>query len=103
MKSGWHLSSGRCGSRPTGWSRLEPAHWFDPGQIIAGEEKVLISALDEVYPELRLGDRVAATRAEIVGPGVREPAHFRRPGQLESSKAAEVLAEMASVLRRFGM
>jgi hypothetical protein len=36
----------------------EPAHWFDPGQVIAAEEAVLISAIDEVYPGLRLAERI---------------------------------------------
>jgi hypothetical protein len=36
----------------------EPAHWFDPGQVIAAEEAVLISAMDEVYPGLRLAERI---------------------------------------------
>ncbi len=55
----------------------EPAHWFDPGVAIAIEDAVVISAIDEVYPELRLTERIAADRLAIrrIGPGVREPAH----------------------------
>lgn len=55
----------------------EPAHWFDPGVAIATEDAIVISAIDEVYPELRLSERIAADRLAIrrVGPGVREPAH----------------------------
>jgi len=55
----------------------EPAHWFDPGVAIAIEDAIVISAIDEVYPELRLSERIAADRLAIrrVGPGVREPAH----------------------------
>lgn len=68
----------------------EPAHWFDPGIAIRDEEIILIEAIDEVYPELQLGDRVASYREMVrrtvpgvtgaeryqVGPGVREPAHY---------------------------
>jgi hypothetical protein len=83
----------------------EPAHWFDPGTAIAVEESVLISVIDEVYPELRLADRIASSRwgfARRVRPEVTEPAHFRQERLREPEKATEVLAEIASVLRRFG-
>jgi hypothetical protein len=40
----------------------EPAHWFLPGALITQEEQVLIVALDEVYPELRLVERISASR-----------------------------------------
>lgn len=57
----------------------EPAHWFDAGSFLPQEELVLINAIDTVYPELRLADRITATRnlARALRPGVREPAHFR--------------------------
>ncbi len=40
----------------------EPAHWFDPGIAIAAEELVLISAIDQVFSELRLADRINFSR-----------------------------------------
>jgi hypothetical protein len=40
----------------------EPAHWFDSRIQITQEEQVLIVALDEVYPELRLAERISASR-----------------------------------------
>ena len=40
----------------------EPAHWFDSRIRITQEEQVLIVALDEVYPELRLVERISASR-----------------------------------------
>ncbi len=57
----------------------EPAHWFDAGSFLPQEELVLIDAIDTVYPELKLADRITATRnlARALRPGVREPAHFR--------------------------
>jgi hypothetical protein len=44
----------------------EPAHWFDPGVLINEAEQVMIVALDEVYPELRLVERISASRLEQV-------------------------------------
>lgn len=103
----------------------EPAHWFIPGERLSVDEKVVISAIDEVYPELRLADRIAATRQlarvrpevmepahpgladapaalrEIsqlirrVTPGVMEPAHFRMSER-------DLVADIAQVLRKYG-
>jgi len=59
----------------------EPAHWFDPGLMLSVEDALLISVVDEVYPELRLAERVAMTREALrrkVFPEVMEPAHFRK-------------------------
>lgn len=105
----------------------EPVHWLDPGYVIAAEEAVLIHAIDEVYPELRLADRISTARQELrtqtrpeirepahLRPEIREPAHFFRPGirepahiaQLEkaftSDRGQEIAAEVAAVLRRYG-
>ena len=60
----------------------EPAHWFDRSVALELNEALVISAIDEVYPELRLVDRVKEARrppvAAILAPGIREPAHFRQ-------------------------
>jgi len=84
----------------------EPVHWFDPGYVIAAEEAVLIDAIDEVYPELRLADRIASSRQafrRFVRPEVKEPAHFLQLEKaLESEKGREIAAEVAAVLRRYG-
>jgi len=66
----------------------EPAHWFDAGVAISGEEAVTIAAIDEVYPELRLIERVSAARQArrgLIGPGIPEPAHLAQlaPGVRE--------------------
>ena len=55
----------------------EPAHWFDGRIAIDVEEGLLIDVIDEVYPELKLADRVAMSRMNMrkYAPGVREPAH----------------------------
>lgn len=68
------------------WDVREPAHWFDPGIRMVLEDAIQIAALDEVYPELHLGERVAFNRymaSQIVKPEVMEPAHFLRRPELE--------------------
>lgn len=57
------------------WEVREPPHWFDPGYAIAVEDAVVISAVDTVYPELKLSERIAADRLAIrrVRPEVIEP------------------------------
>jgi len=58
---------------------------------------VLISVIDEVYPELRLAERISLTRQTLrrVHPEVMEPAHFR------GSLGAEIaLREIAQLFRR---
>jgi hypothetical protein len=79
----------------------EPAHWFDPGVVIAIEDAVVISAIDEVYPELRLAERIAADRLAIrkIRPEVMEPVHFR---DLFSAKERDVLGEVRSLLAKRG-
>ncbi len=56
----------------------EPAQWFDPSITLAVEDVLSISAISQVYPELRLAERVSADRMMIrqLSPYVREPAHF---------------------------
>ena len=110
----------------------EPAHWFDGGIALGKEEEVLISAIDEVYPELKLADRIAAGRQDTrfrvpgirepahfrqlleqivearsagrLGPGVREPAHFRQLAEiLERDEAVQLLTELVAALKKLGM
>jgi len=84
----------------------EPVHWFDPGYAIAAEEAVLIYAIDEVYPELRLAERITAGRQAArvrVRPEIPEPAHFRQVEKaLESEQGPNIAAEISAVLRRYG-
>jgi hypothetical protein len=88
--------------RPRPWE--EPAHWFDPGIMIAAEEKVLISVIDEVYPELRLADRVGhyrrsmrrTLRASRLGGTMADPTP--EPAQPPTG----MLEELAELLHRYG-
>lgn len=74
----------------------EPAHWFDPGFAIAIEDVVVISAIDETYPELKLAERIAADRLLMrrIRPEVLEPAH------LAGIKDRDVLGEVKAALGR---
>jgi hypothetical protein len=80
---------------------IEPAHFkpiADPWR-----EKVLIAVVDEVYPELRLIERISKLKDFLrhhVRPEVIEPAHFR---DLVRRLPQEVLAEIESVLRKHGL
>jgi hypothetical protein len=75
----------------------EPAHWFDPGIVIAIEDAVVISAIDEVYPELRLAERISADRLAIrrIRPEVMEPAHFR---DLLGLRERDILGEVRAMV-----
>jgi hypothetical protein len=75
----------------------EPPHWFDPGVMIAIEDAVVISAIDEVYPELRLAERISADRLAIrrIRPEVMEPPHFR---DLLGLKERDILSEVRALL-----
>jgi hypothetical protein len=101
----------------------EPAHWFDPRIALPIEDMVTISAIDTVYSELRLAERIAANRmavrqiaahvkepAHFVRPDVREPAHFlqalvrpevREPAHFSSRES--LLGELRTIIQKLGM
>lgn len=111
----------------------EPAHWFDAEIVLAKEEEILIAAIDEVYADLNLAERVAVARRESLKyvPGIREPAHFRDiledvivargggrqlvPGirepahfhklseLLDREDAVRLVAELTEVLKKYGL
>ncbi|HTY20801.1 MAG TPA: hypothetical protein VMC44_04120 [Geobacteraceae bacterium] len=110
----------------------EPAHWFDAGIAIDKEEEILIAAIDEVYTDLHLAERVALARRDSIrlSPGIREPAHFRAiieelidarvgrqlvpgirepahfrgiEGLLERDDASQILSELTAVLKKYGL
>ena len=78
----------------------EPVHWFDPGIAMAIEDAVVISAIDEVYPELRLAERIAADRFAIrrIRPEVKEPVHFR---DFARSQQQNVIAQLKQALDQY--
>jgi len=86
------------------WDVREPVHWFVPGAEMSALEALHVSLLDEVYPELRLMDRVVAARRGVraVPPEVQEPAHFRDLVNSIPTLPPDLLAELGQVLRRYG-
>ncbi len=110
----------------------EPAHWFDSGIALGKEEELLIAAIDEVYADIKLAERIAVSRREnlkyvpgirepahfrdiiedVLGgrsgrqlvPGIREPAHFRKFAELlDREDALKLVAELTDVLKKYGM
>jgi hypothetical protein len=80
---------------------MEPAH-FKPSAD-PWREKVVIAVIDEVYPELRLIERIGKLKDILrhrVRPDVIEPAHFR---DLERRLPPDVLVEIEEVLRKHGL
>jgi hypothetical protein len=67
---------------------MEPPHWFDPGFAIAVEDALVILAIDEVYPELRLVERIQAGRLAVLrfGWGVRPPWHSSEQAPISFSE-----------------
>ena len=67
---------------------------------------LLIEAIDQVYVDLHLAERVAMSRQSArraVLPEVQEPAHFRRVEEiLQAGRGAEFGRELAALLTRYG-
>lgn len=108
----------------------EPAHWFDPWVKLPVEELILVSVIDEIYPELRLIDKVRSfkdlarfrvrpdvmepvhyyVRPELmepayykVRPEVIEPVHQRIPVQdIQVDKLKGLLSQLGEMLRNYG-
>ena len=101
------IESGKIRERkPVKPDVTEPVHWFDPSIQTSINEVILISVIDEIYPELRLVDKISSfrrTRRHLVRHEVKEPVHSRRieygPGL---DKVGELLSELSSVLRQYG-
>lgn len=103
----------------------EPAHWFDPRIALPVEDILTISAIDVVYPEFRLAERVSASRTAIrqlgsysqepahYRPEVREPVHFlqgmvrpevREPAHFKDVASREgLLEELRAVFQKYGL
>jgi hypothetical protein len=83
---------------------MEPAHWFDWRITLRPEETMLISVIDEVYPDLSLASRVSAIREQgrysIVRPEVLEPAHFNRTEAIKDNPA-ELLTAVKALLEKY--
>jgi len=93
-------------AHPVGPEVLEPAHWFDPVFTPPIEEAIMITVIDEIYPELRLIEKIASIRERRrrpVFPEVQEPAHYRQFSKpIDTDKLKEVISQLGNLLRNLG-
>lgn len=93
-----HVALGGMTPSPVDPDVIEPAH-FKPTPH-PWREKVLVAVLDEVYPELRLIDRIGKLKDILrhrVPPDVIEPAHFR---DFARRLPRELVVEFEALLRK---
>jgi hypothetical protein len=92
----------------------EPAHYLDRVNQIILEKSILVSAIDEVYPELKLGERLNEAQYAMsptlplpppraVWPGVREPAHMMPHWARDPTPEPwrQLMTEIAQLLARY--
>jgi len=76
----------------------EPAHFLNAEIALAPEDTVVIAAIDKVYPELRLAERISiartATRPAAVSAHVMEPVHFKTTNLLENEDFVAALRDL---------
>jgi len=93
-------------AHPVGPEVLEPAHWFDPVFTPPIEEAIMITVIDEIYPELRLIEKIASIRERRrrpVFPEVQEPAHYRQFSKpIDTDKLKEIISQLGNLLRNLG-
>jgi hypothetical protein len=99
------------------FEHTEPVQYLNSVNQIIQERSILVSAIDEVYPELKLGERLNKAQYAMsptlprpppraVWPGVREPAHMMAATQWASGPQPQpwrqAMSEIAQVLERYG-
>jgi hypothetical protein len=100
------------------FEHTEPVQYLKRMDHIIQEKSILVSAIDEVYPELKLGERLNEAQYAMsqtlplqpqyaVWPGVREPAHMMalQPGWSHGPTPEpwrQTMTEIAQVLDRYG-
>ena len=96
----------------------EPVQYLNRVNQIIQEKSILVSAIDEVYPELKLGERLNKAQYAMsptlplpppraAWPGVREPAHMMalQPGWgygPHPEPWREAMAEIVQVISKYG-
>jgi len=96
-----HVALGGMAPSPVDPDVMEPAH-FKPTPS-PWREKVLVAVIDEVYPELRLIERISKLKDILrhrVPPDVIEPAHFR---DIAGRLPRELVVEFEELLRKHGL
>jgi hypothetical protein len=82
---------------------MEPAHWFDSRIALRPEETMIISVIDEVYPELNLASRINAIREQgrnLVRQEAIETAQFDRIDAIKDNPA-ELLKTVKALLEKY--
>lgn len=87
----------------------EPAHFLDAATQLTAEDTIVIAAIDKVYPELRLAERIAAARTATrpvsphvqervqplaVSAYVKEPPHSRASSLLQNDSFVAALRDL---------
>ena len=87
----------------------EPAHFLDAAIQLTAEDTIVIAAIDKVYPELRLAERIAAARTATrpvsphvqervqplaVSAYVKEPPHSRASSLLQNDSFVAALRDL---------
>lgn len=84
----------------------EPVHWIDVGLSIDLSETIQISAIDEIYPELKLADRIILarqiSRISISSETSRSTNLRNIEETIPQERLPQFLDDMASLLRRYG-
>jgi len=84
-----------------GYHPNEKVQWFDPGMAIAIEDAVIILAMDEVYPELRITERISSNRlavAQMLLPHHNEKIHYLE--QRFGGREQDLLKELRAMVNK---
>lgn len=75
----------------------EPAHSIDRERLMAMEKNVLISAIDEAYPDLKLGERLSRSQQAVasVTASVTQPSGV-------AMEPSQPISEIIGVLNKYG-
>lgn len=99
------------------FEHTEPVQYLNRVNQIIQEKTILVSAIDEVYPELKLGERLnkaqyamsqtrPLTSSRAAWPGVREPAHMMAVEQRIRGPQPDpwrlAMTEIAQVISKYG-
>jgi len=83
-----------------GYEWMEPAHWFDPRVALAVDDVVAISAIDTVYPEFRLAERISANRGSLLLNWYKLVAESGEPVHPPLASRETLLGELKAILQK---
>jgi hypothetical protein len=84
----------------------EPVHWFNPKVSLSANELILINVIDQVYPELRLVEKITSIRESykrVIRPEVKEPVHYKEGDyHVDFGRIRTLINELDSLLKQYG-